>query len=151
MIPPLDANGLLPAGVWDCTLTEAAGAFCWNAHRRTLWSGLVAFIEHEYRPLGIAAPLWIDGSFVRAKAQPSDIDLVIDLSDIAPIAQAWRLVLPLRLRHDALKAQYHVDVWPRHPDLPNDIAAFFQYVGDKGGAELDIDPSTPKGILRTRP
>lgn len=150
MIPPLDGNGLLPPGAWDCTLDDACERFCWNDYRRGLWTGLLAFLDNELRPVGVAVTLWIDGSFVRSKPLPSDIDLVVDLTELAPPELAWRIALPLRLRHDALKAQYHVDVWPRHPDLPNDIARFFQYVGDKAAAELNLEPTDPKGILRVR-
>lgn len=147
-IPELDANGLLPAGQWDCTLTEAEAAFCLNPHRRALWEGLQRFIEAEVKPLG-SLTLWLDGSFTRSKAHPEDIDVVIDLSTWEP-ALALAEAISLRLRHDAMKVQYHVDAWARHPFLPQDLAAFFQYAGDKCAAELRIDKFQAKGILRVQ-
>lgn len=147
-IPELEANGLLPAGQWDCTLAEAEAAFCLNHHRRTLWAGLQRFIEAEVRPLD-AIPLWINGSFTRAKNYPQDIDVVLDLSAWAAEA-ALQKAISLRLRHDALKAAYHVDAWARHPSIPNDLVAYFQYAGEKCAAELRVDVLHAKGILRVQ-
>ena len=151
MIPPLDAYGLRPPGVWDCTLEEIDAAFGWNPHRKMLLANLRGFLAAEWVPLGIACPIYIDGSFVRSKPLPSDIDLVLDLTavtDLAPLGTAYAAV---RLRHDALKAAYTVDAWLRHPLIPHDLAAFFQYVGTKAAAELRLDTQHPKGILRMPP
>ena len=147
-IPAYDPLGLLPAGVYDCTLAEAATVLCWNDHRRRLWDDLLRFIEHEYRPLKVKAPLWIDGSFVRRKELPPDVDVVLDFSgenDGLPKC------MQLRLKHATIKREYRVDLWPRHPLLPHDLAEFFQYAGDKCAVELNIPPKTPKGILRVVP
>lgn len=147
MIPQLDGNGLLPPGVWDCTLEEIQERFCWNDHRRELWQGLERFLDHEYRKLPIQFPLWIDGSFCRKKEIPSDIDVVLDVSSF-DASIALPVVIPVHLRHDEIKAKYHIDAWPRHPNIPRDLASFFQYVGDKAAAELRLQPTDPKGILR---
>ena len=150
MIPPLDDRGLLPAGVWDCTLEEIAARFVTNDHRRNLWAGMTLFIEEKYRPAGLSCPLWVDGSFVRSKPSPSDVDVVLDVSSFAPEA-AVQLAIGLRIQHDEIKARYHVDLWVRHPILPNDIALYFQYLGDKAAVELRLRPDDPKGILRVVP
>lgn len=145
-IPDLENTGLLPAGQWDCTLEEVEAAFCFNPHRRKLWDGLQRFIVAEVKPFG-PLPVWIDGSFTRSKAYPEDIDIVVDVASWDE-AQALRLALSFHTRHDALKAAYHVDAWARHASIPRDLAAFFQYAGDKCAAELNIDRRQPKGILR---
>jgi hypothetical protein len=147
MIPAADDHGLLPKGVWDCTLGEIESVFAWNLHRQGLVMGLRRFLAEQWAPLGIACPIYVDGSFVRGKSAPSDVDIVLDLTDVsgvAPIAAA----MAIRLQHDAIKATYTVDVWVRHPDLPRDLAAFFQYLGTKGAADLRLDSKHPKGILR---
>jgi len=149
-IPPLDELGLLPAGVWDCSFEDISTQFCWNDHRRALWKGFLHFIEKEYRPASLSVPLWIDGSFVRSKPIPSDIDVVMDFTGFDTAEDLGQL-LGLRVRHDELKTAYHVDLWSRHPLIPNDLGAFFQYAGDKCAAELNIDIKHPKGILRVRP
>lgn len=149
-IPPLDELGLLPPGVVDATLDEIAESFCWNDHRRNLWDGFMRFVEVEYRAHRLSFPLWIDGSFVRSKPMPSDIDVIIDMAGMAD-ESALRAAMKVRFANPEIKKTYGVDLWVNHPAVPYDFAAFFQYVGDKCAIEKQIDPKHPKGILRTRP
>jgi hypothetical protein len=113
-----------------------------------LWRGLEAFLADCVAKLPGRPVLWIDGSFVRNKELPSDIDLVVDVSNATD--EVLTFVIELRLQHDKFKEMYHVDVWFRHPRIPHDLAAFFQYVGDKCAAELQVDPKWPKGIVRVQ-
>ena len=145
-IPALDARGLLPVGVHQCSLDEIRAAFCWNPHRTRLLDGLEDFIAQRWSPLNIQADLWIDGSFTRRKDLPDDIDVVADVSHVADAD-----MLPVILLHYANasnKADFHVDFWFRHPMYPYDLAAFFQYTGLKAAAELSLDAKHPKGILK---
>jgi hypothetical protein len=150
MIPQLDGLGLIPPGVWDCTFAEIENAFCWNDHRRALWADLTRFLTDVYAVAAPGMPVWIDGSFTRSKPLPADIDLVIDFSSEAIDAVAATMI-SLRKRAADYKRDYHLDVWVRHPELPRDLAEFFQYVGDKAAAELSLQPTDPKGILRVSP
>lgn len=120
---------------------------CWNVHRCQLWGGFKRFLHEVYRPIGVSFPIWIDGSFVRQKQKPSDVDVVLDLTAL-PVQTALPLALSIRQNGDNLKQAYHVDVWPRHPAIPNDITAYFQYVGPKAATELAVSDRDPKGILR---
>lgn len=148
-IPALDGNGLLPVGVHECTMAEIEQAFCWNAHRVALYQGLLDFLTQRWTPLGISAPLWINGSFTRKKDTPEDIDLVADVSHV-PAADMMPVIL-LHYANASNKADYHVDFWFKHPMLPNDLTSFFQYTGLKAGAELSLDAKHPKGILKVTP
>jgi len=148
MIPALNDLGLLPQGVWDCTLPDVAALFCTNPHRKNLWDGFLKFISAEVEPHG-SMPVWIDGSFTRRKDYPEDIDVVLDLSD-RDSSIAIPIAFSLWKRHDELKLTYHVDAWPKHPDIPNDLARFFQYAGPKVAAEIQVDEKQPKGILRVQ-
>lgn len=148
-VPALDQHGLLPVGVHDCTLQEFSDAFCWNAHRMSLYGGLQDFLAQQWAPLNLPADLWLNGSFTRAKDFPEDIDVVADVSGYdnqvaAPAIMLW-------LNRVALKATYHIDFWVKHPLLPTDLTAFFQYTGLKAGAELGLDAKHLKGILRVAP
>jgi len=145
-IPPLDNHGLLPQGICDCSLTEIQNAFCQNAHRRSLFDGLINFLSAEWYPHGIDAPILIDGSFVRGTLSPEDIDLVLDVTGRSD--RDIVIALGLYFRREELKQLYKVDVLPRHQMMPNDLGSFFQYIGDKAAAELRLDPKHPKGILR---
>ena len=141
MIPQFDGYGLLD---------EVRDRLCWTTKRQEIFDGLCAFIVQEWAPLGIRAPLLVDGSFVRNKSLPADVDVVLDLSAQDP-ASAMKLAYSLRYRHDEIKQAYNVDLWTRHPVIPNDLVLFFQYLGDKAAAELRMDHKHPKGILRIQP
>ena len=80
-IPPLDQYGLLSAGIHDCTLDELKdkfGSFQVSDQRPKLFQKFVAFVA-EAQAARFAHCLLIDGSFVTAKADPNDIDLVLVL------------------------------------------------------------------------
>lgn len=148
-IPDLNSHGLLPAGVHSCTWQQARTRFAYNPHRRQVLKGLCKFVRAELQPLNLPAPLYLDGSYVRSKPFPADVDVVLDLSafDLAAAAPA----LALWFEHDRIKQQYFVDFWPKHPQIPNDLTAFFQYLGDKAASELGLARNWPKGILRIDP
>ena len=79
MIPALNASGLLPEGVHDCTLAEAGarfGNFQGSDQRPQLWSRFTEFIR-EAKASGLIAAVLLDGSFVTAKNAPNDIDLIL--------------------------------------------------------------------------
>lgn len=149
-IPELDhQHHLLPPGIWDCTLDEIQDAFCDNSHRQILFSGLQRFINEQIIPLNIGCKVFIDGSFTRGKEKPEDIDIVIDLSHLED-TEGLVLALSLRFKHDEMKQAYNVDVWSKHPKLPQDLSIYFQYIGDKAAAELMLDSKHTKGILRVQ-
>src|SRR5438105_4983151 len=80
-IPPLDEHGLLPTGIHDCTLDELRvrfGSFQDSDRRPQLFQKLQTLVA-EARTAGFLRGLLIDGSFVTAKSNPNDIDLVIIL------------------------------------------------------------------------
>src|SRR5919109_1209681 len=82
MIPSFDQNGNLPEGIHDCTVDEAAerfGSFQQAIHRRQLWDSFLEFMR-EVIDSGLVDAILVDGSFVTAKAEPNDIDLVLVVS-----------------------------------------------------------------------
>lgn len=148
MIPDHDEHGLLPPGVHDASHAEIEERFCWTPRRILLLSGLRRLMDEWWAPQDLEGRVLVDGSFVRQKPEPDDIDAVFDLHPKTPIEQAAVFMLRCEMERATLKKHYHVDVWPRHPALPHDLAAFFQYVGDKAAAELQLSRTHPKGILR---
>lgn len=147
MIPAFDPSGLLPAGEHPCSLSEARDALCFNPHRTELFDHLERFLTDRIRPLQLGCPMFIDGSFVRSKPLPEDVDVVVDATALADDAKLCQLLL-LRFAAAHIKAEYRVDFWLKHPSVPNDLVAFFQYAGTKAAAELRIQAIHPKGILR---
>nr|WP_157384665.1 hypothetical protein [Thauera sp. 27] len=141
----------MPPGIHDASPAEIERRFCWTPRRAELLNGLQRLLAEWWIPQNLQGAVLVDGSFVRRKPDPEDIDAVFDLAPHAPLEQAVIFMLRCQIERAALKANYHVDVWPRHPALPNDLAAFFQYVGDKAAAELQLARTHPKGILRIVP
>src|SRR5579871_4142680 len=82
-IPDLDENGLLPAGIHDCTVQEMEerfGRVRVNSHRHELFAKLQAYIE-ELRASSLALYVVVDGSFATEKARPNDIDIIAVLKE----------------------------------------------------------------------
>jgi len=81
-IPGLDDAGLLPPGVHDCTLDEVRrrfGIFQITDRRPTLYDKLQVLVREAWGS-GLVAEIIIDGSFVTAKPDPNDIDLILVLN-----------------------------------------------------------------------
>ncbi len=143
-IPPLDQYGLLSAGIHDCTLDELQrrfGSFQISDRRPVLFQKLLALVV-EAKAARFIRWLLIDGSFVTAKSDPNDIDLVLVLphthdlkADLSPVQ--YNLVSKRRVQR-----QYGFDmVVVRENAVEYDEAvAFFQQVRGQ--------PALRKGVLR---
>jgi hypothetical protein len=80
-IPQLNENGLLHEGIHEASLEEVRerfGRFQRTDRRPTLFSKLSAYLA-EVRASGLVVAVIVDGSFVTAKDEPSDIDLILVL------------------------------------------------------------------------
>src|SRR5437899_2724406 len=78
-IPALNVDGLLPVGIYECTLSEIKarfGVFQGNDQRLRLFAKLESFLA-EARAAGLVRSVLVDGSFVTSKPNPNDIDLVV--------------------------------------------------------------------------
>jgi hypothetical protein len=76
-IPPLRIDGTLPPGFYDATLDEIFAAFPpITARRRILNETLTDFVA-TVKQLGFVQEIAIDGSFITAKREPDDVDLVV--------------------------------------------------------------------------
>lgn len=147
MIPELDKHGLLPPQIHDCTLDEISTVFGWNAQRRYLIEQLKLFISKELHATGLFVPVIVDGSFVRSKELPQDIDLVLVLGDIDDI-KALALGLALKLRHDEIKRQYKLDIYADHKSYNRSMSEYFFNIGVKASADIGLPPDHKKGLLR---
>jgi hypothetical protein len=80
-IPELNEAGLLPAGIHQASLEEVRalfGRFQRTDRRPALFAKLSELLG-EARSTGLVVAVVIDGSFVTAKDEPSDIDLILVL------------------------------------------------------------------------
>ena len=81
-IPSLDKHGLLPSGVYDCSLQEISEVFATNKHRGQLFGNLLSCLHNEIRPL-FDSPIYINGSFVTDKDHPEDVDVALELEGVS--------------------------------------------------------------------
>jgi hypothetical protein len=80
-IPELNENGFLPEGIHEASLEEVRerfGRFQRTDQRPALFARLSTYLA-EVRASGLAEAVILDGSFVTAKDEPSDIDLILVL------------------------------------------------------------------------
>lgn len=143
-IPDFNDAGMLPNGVWDCSLEEVAARMLDSVERVALWIKFLQFLDY-YREKNGPRVLWMDGSFVTAKRAPNDVDIVADCID-ASAEQTQVAILLFFNERAALKQRFCVDFWLKHPSFPNDLTQFFQYVRPDAGSQQQS--STCKGILR---
>jgi hypothetical protein len=143
-IPAFNEQGLLPDGIHDCSLEEAAarfGSFQGSDRRPALWNRLKHFIR-EAQSSGVVDFLLLDGSFVTAKPDPNDIDLVVIVrSDYdfrgEPTPDEYNLLSKFRVRR-----RFGFDIILARADAEDldEAADFFRQVRDY--------PHIKKGILR---
>jgi hypothetical protein len=77
-IPPLNNVGLLPEGIFDCTISEIRGvfgSFQQSDQRPRLFVRLEELVQAMQRS-DLFGFLIVDGSFVTASPAPKDIDLI---------------------------------------------------------------------------
>jgi hypothetical protein len=80
MIPELQ-DGVLPEGLYICTLEEVKmsfGQFRRSDRRPQLTERLTRYVQ-DARNSGVVSAIVIDGSYVTAKDEPGDIDLIVAL------------------------------------------------------------------------
>jgi hypothetical protein len=143
-IPPFDEHGFLPAGIHDCTVEEIQArlaAFQGSDRRPQLWTRFKKFLS-EATASGLVRAVLLDGSFVTAKPDPNDIDLIVVVppghdfsSDLKPPEYNVLSKRRVQRRHgfDLLVACADSDEYRRY-------VRFFQ--------QIRFEPGRSKGILR---
>lgn len=150
MIPALDEHGLLPPGIHDCSVDDLRHAFGTSHRRMDLIGQLDRFIITDYMRMKPGCPLIIDGSFVRKKEIPRDIDVAFDM-EAYDLVESLALAIQVRQNHTHFEQAFNIDLHVRHPGFTHDIGIYFQYLGEKGAAECRLHARHHKGILRIRP
>jgi len=145
-IPPLNADGLLPAGIFDCSLDEMKarfGSFQESDRRPHLFQRLTELVATLQRSRLFEA-LLIDGSFVTAKPAPNDIDLVAVLRPghdferdlpMSEYALVSRTLLRRRFGFDVVLAEMDTSLYQTYIEFFSQVRAA---------------PGLKKGMLRLR-
>ena len=74
--PNFDSNGDLPVGIYRATLSEVIAHFGTNTLQRRLVAQRLARISTLAHSTGHLARFIIFGSFVTAKREPNDVDIL---------------------------------------------------------------------------
>jgi hypothetical protein len=143
MIPALDpTTGNLPPGIHEATWSELSGAFGTTPQRRQLLAGLRAALE-SLRRAGCRR-VYVDGSFVTAKAEPADFDGCWEAAGVDPRRLDPELLDFTNVRQ-AQKAKYRGELFiantPAAPHGPR-FVDFFQ---------IDKQTGLAKGIVALDP
>jgi hypothetical protein len=102
----LGADGLLPEGVHDMSLEDVKarfGTFASSDHRPRLYDKLVELVRAA-ASVDFVRFLIVNGSFVTAKPDPGDIDLIVAIDPAVLVrstltARDYNLLSSKRLRH----------------------------------------------------
>lgn len=136
MLPAL-RDGSLPPGVHDATLGEVTAVFGTTERRLELLAGLVRLLDH-LTEVG-CRQVFLDGSFVTAKQNPADYDLVWDLDDV-DLSRLDPVLFDLEYPRAAQHAKYHGDIFPSVTEGLSNVpfVEFFQQ---------DKETGAPRGIV----
>jgi len=140
-LPDFDTRGALPAGIHQCTWQAFHARFGGTPQRDALLEGLRLALR-DLAAVGCAS-VFVDGSFITAKAHPNDFDACWDLTGV----QLDRVPTVFfdfqdsrRAQKDAYGGEFFPMDWPANTS--NDaFIDFFQR--DRDGL--------PKGIVRINP
>lgn len=78
-IPALRDDGNLPDGKHVTTLKDIQATYVTNSCRQRIWDNFLLWLSEARRHF-VVEKLWVGGSFVTEKAEPSDIDVTVWLS-----------------------------------------------------------------------
>ena len=144
MIPPFNESGCLPEGIYDCTIDEAAerfGGFQGSSQRPHLWDRFIEFMR-EADTCKLVHAVLVDGSFVTAKADPNDIDLVLVVSANHDFSADFQSSEYNVLSKRRVNRRFGLDLLVARADSEEyrRYVAFFQ--------QVRLEPGRKKGILR---
>lgn len=113
-----DFPRLLEPGFHPMTLAEVKTLCVTNfpasTRRGMIFAGLTGFLS-EMSATGLVGDVWLDGSFVTRKPDPSDCDLVIsaDSAKLEALLPTQQELIRKRVRtgHDQTKIVHHCDVY----------------------------------------
>ncbi len=151
-LPALTYHGFLPEGIHDCDFAEIQKRFATNASRIVLCSRLEAFLQWAIST-GSFSEAYIDGGFITDKAQPEDIDVILQVK--VPYGPgAFAAMEPFFAKgFDTIFREYsvHLHFWCEgFPAGMSDFRRFFQYLRPQDAAPRGLKEGTRKGIARIK-
>ena len=138
MIPPFDATGILPPGVYWASWDEVTSRFGGNPWRQRLITGLSAALKN-LKSAGCRT-VYLDGSFVTSKNRPNDYDACWEETGVDPT-----VLDPVLLTFDPgraiQKAKYLGEFFPASITADPNGLSFYEFF------QTDKRTGRPKGIV----
>ena len=151
-LPPFNYHGYLPEGVHDTSLAELRARLAINPKRDILWERLQEFLKWAVGT-GAFSHAYIDGGFITNKAQPEDIDVILQ-THARYGAEAFAAMEPFfAMGLDVIYTKYsvHLHFWCEgFPGGLSDFRRFFQYLRPQDAAPLGLREGARKGIVRIK-
>ncbi|HBN9211657.1 hypothetical protein PX122_12910 [Pseudomonas aeruginosa] len=148
--PKIDFAPLIPeSGLHLHTLSSlkelAVLPFPESARREALFNALAVYLE-LLESTGLMAFIWVDGSFMCAKPEPDDIDLVVvyDAERVDSLSESALEVVNELLNTNRTKARFNLHVFRAASDDSEGLDFWFQKFGTQR------DEVTPKGLAELR-
>ena len=133
-IPDFQNNGLLPPGGHVCTWTEINQKMGFTEQRKRLLEGLKKMVE-MLPEKHVVRRIIVDGSFAEDKANPADIDLVLDVGVLADGTPEQTVVDWVSDRARVLKAELGCDAYADDHDFVEDYWMGRQFSHTRDGQE----------------
>lgn len=137
-------HGNLEDGIYDMTIDEVREKFCFTEIRKWLFEGLLIAIEH-LRKVGCTT-IYLDGSFVTKKRNPTDYDMCWDDTgfNLINVKKICPELLDPGWKNKKMLERYRGEVIPMNNTNPvTGINYFSLFTKDKENA-------TTKGIIRVK-
>lgn len=144
-----DYPPLLPAGLhaFDLLSLKAltVDEFPNSKRRPALFNTLGVYLD-LLEATGLRASLWVDGSFMCAKAEPDDIDLVVvyDAASADSLSESTQELAHTLLNTNVVKARFGLHVFPAESTQTDYLAYWRRTFGTQR------DEITPKGLAELR-
>jgi hypothetical protein len=151
-LPPFNYHGYLPEGVHDTTPHELRERMVFNPKRTMLWERLTEFLRWAVETETFSHA-YIDGGFITNKANPEDIDVILQ-TRAAYGPAAFTAMEPFFAKGmDVIYTNYsvHLHFWCEgFPGGLSDFRRFFQYLRPQDAAPLGLREGAKKGIVRIK-
>jgi len=134
-LPPFDSRGDLPEGVHRASLEEVLARFGQGTRQRELVTARLMRVYDLARDTGKLLRFVIFGSYVTAKPEPNDVDIVLIMTDDFEVAECDEHTQPL---FDHIRAQqaFRASVFSVRPstvllETVDEFIAYWQVKRDK--------------------
>lgn len=145
----IDYPPLLDAGIHPYSLDDlkrlTVDDFPESTRRKVLFGGLTVYLE-LLENAGVKSTIWVDGSFMCAKDEPEDIDLVVvyDPENVDSLSESALPVVNNLLNTNFVAARFGLHVFKVESSDQEGLEFWIQKFGTQR------DERTPKGLAALR-